>query len=62
MGGEQKSIRGFAHHHTDGELRAYLRLTPDQKLAWLEAARKLTADFLPAHRRGIWERLRRGEI
>jgi hypothetical protein len=54
--------RGFRHHHSDEELAAYRRLTPDQKLAWLEAARKLTADFLPPHKRALWDKMRKGEI
>ncbi len=58
----ERRTRGFRHVHTDDALLAYRRLTPDQKLAWLEAARRLTADFLPAHRREAWERLRRGEL
>ena len=57
-----RRLRGFRHVHTDEALRAYRRLTPDQKLAWLEAARRLTADFQPPDRRDAWERLRRGEL
>jgi hypothetical protein len=54
--------RGFAHHHTDDELRAYAALTPEQKLRWLDDAWRLTADFLPADRREAWRRMRAGEI
>lgn len=54
--------RGFAHHHTDEELRAYSALTPEQKLRWLHDAWRLTADFLPADRREAWRRMRAGEI
>jgi hypothetical protein len=60
--GADRITRGFRHHHTDEELRAYRRLSPDQKLSWLEAARRLTADFLPTEKRQVWERMRRGQI
>ena len=54
--------RGFAHHHTDEELREYSRLTPEQKLRWLHEAWRFTADFLPPARRDAWMRIRKGEI
>lgn len=53
---------GFHHHHTDAELRAYRKLTAEQKLAWLEAAWRLTVDFLPRHRLAVYQKLRRGEL
>jgi hypothetical protein len=55
-------LRGFAHHHTDEELRAYAALTPEQKLRWLHEAWRFTVDFLPADRREAWMKMRRGEI
>lgn len=57
----ERPIRGFAHHHTDEALRAYLDLTPEQKLRWLHDAWRFTADFLPAERREAWARIRAGE-
>ncbi len=54
--------RGFAHHHADEELRAYARLSAEEKLRWLEEARQFTARFLPAERREVWTRMRNGEI
>jgi len=54
--------RGFAHHHTDEELRAYRALSPEQKLRWLEEAWQLTVRLLPADRREIHRRLRDGEL
>jgi len=59
--GERPAL-GFSHHHTDDELRAYMALTPEQKLRWLHDAWRFTADFLPAERREIWQRMRAGEI
>ena len=54
--------RGFRHHHSDEELRAYRALSVAQKLAWLHAAWKLAVDFLPEKSRRAYEKLRRGEI
>ena len=62
MGDAERVRRGFSHHHTDEELRAYAALTPEQKLRWLHDAWRLTADFLPADRLEAWRRMRAGEI
>ena len=59
---DDRSLRGFAHHHTDDELRAYAALTPDAKLRWLQEAWQFTVDFLPSARRELWMKMRRGEI
>ncbi len=53
--------RGFAHHHSDEELRAYRALTVEQKLRWLHEAWRFTVDFLPPERREIYRKLRAGE-
>lgn len=58
----ERPRRGFAHSHTDEELRVYAALTPEQKLRWLHDAWRLTADFLPPDRREAWRRMRAGEL
>jgi hypothetical protein len=58
---DESPVRGFAHHHTDEELRAYAALTPEQKMRWLYDAWRFTADVLPPARREVWMRMRRGE-
>lgn len=58
----ERKRRGFRHHHSDAQLRAYRRLSAEQKLAWLEAAWRMTVDFLPESRRAIYDRFRKGEI
>jgi hypothetical protein len=55
-------VRGFAHHHSDEELRAHAELTAEQKLRWLHEAWRFTADFLPPDRLEVWKRLRAGEV
>jgi hypothetical protein len=47
------AVRGFAHHHTDEELRAYAALTPEQKMRWLYDAWRFTADVLPPASREV---------
>lgn len=59
---DDRTIRGFSHHHTDEQLRAYRALSPEQKLRWLHDAWQLTADFLPAEKRERWMRMRRGDL
>jgi len=49
---------GLFYHQA---LRAYRRLTAEQKLAWLEDAWRLTVDFLPKHRLATYQRFRRAE-
>ncbi len=62
MTDRKSPLAGFAHHHSDAELRAYRRLTAEQKLAWLEDAWRLTVDFLPKDRLETYQRFRRAEI
>jgi hypothetical protein len=59
---DQTRPRGFAHHHTDEQLAAYRKLTPEQKLRWLHDAWHLTRDALPPDRREAWQRMRAGAI
>lgn len=54
--------RGFAHHHSDEELRTYRALTAEQKLRWLHDAWRMTMDFLPKKRVAAWQKMRKGEI
>jgi hypothetical protein len=57
---DDRAMTGFSHHHTDEELREYRELTAEQKMRWLHDAWRFTADFLPAHRREAWMRMRKG--
>ncbi|MEQ9498127.1 MAG: hypothetical protein RIT81_14745 [Deltaproteobacteria bacterium] len=59
---DRESKRGFSHHHTDEELRAYRKLSAEQKLQWLQDAWQFTVDFLPEEKRRIMEKMRKGEI
>ena len=54
--------RGFAHHHTDDELRAYRKLSAEQKLRWLHDAWRFTVDFVPEAKRRVMQKIRNGEV
>jgi hypothetical protein len=45
-------------HHTDEQLLEYLATTPEQKLRWLHAVWRFTADFMPAEARRARELMR----
>jgi hypothetical protein len=57
-----RAPRGFDHFHTDEELLAYAERTPEQKMRWLHAVWRFTADFLPVETREAWRRLRDGSL
>lgn len=59
---QKRAAAGFRHHHSDAELRAYRRLSTEQKLGWLEDAWRLTVDFLPKHRLPTYQRFRQADI
>jgi hypothetical protein len=55
-------LGGFSHHHTIEELRAYGRLSAEEKMRWLHDAWKFTSDFLPKDRLEAYRKLRKGEL
>ena len=57
-----KSGTGRKQERVDEKLRAYARLSAEEKLRWLQAAWQLTVDFLPESRREAWMRMRKGEL
>lgn len=61
MTAAERPHRAGRRHHTDEQLLAYLATTPEQKLRWLHAMWRFTADFLPEEARRARERLRDGE-
>jgi hypothetical protein len=54
--------KGFRYHCTLAQIRAYRKLSPADKVNWLEAANQITAKALRGKRREIWELFRRGDI
>lgn len=51
---------GFSYHVSDEQLAAFARLTPIQRLEWVEAARQFTLLTQTPETRERHERLRRG--
>jgi hypothetical protein len=49
---------GFAHHHTDEELRAWMAVPAERKIRWLAEALEMTRQMLPADRRCVWLAMR----
>ncbi len=54
--------KGYRYHVDDGQIRRYGRLTPKQKLEWLEEANAFVNKFLPERNRRLQQMFRKGEI
>jgi len=54
--------KGYGYHVTDKQIRRYRRLTPRQKLEWLEEANAFTEKFAPEKAKRFHKMFRRGEI
>jgi len=54
--------RGYRYIVTDEQLRRYRKLTPKQKLEWLEEANAFVNKFLSERSRRLQRLFRRGEI
>lgn len=58
----ESSRKGYGYHVTDEQIRKYRRLTPRQKLEWLEEANAFTEKFAPERARRLHKKFRNGEI
>lgn len=56
------SRKGYTYIVTAEQIREYRRLTPRQKLEWLEAANRFCHKALRGKRRQVWEAFRQGKI
>ncbi|MBI5699774.1 hypothetical protein HZC35_05715 [Candidatus Saganbacteria bacterium] len=54
--------KGFSYVYTKEKYEAYKKLTPWQKLEWLEKMNRFLVSFMPPKSKEICEKLRRGEI
>ena len=61
---EKKSdqLKGFYYSLENEKIREYMKLTPEEKLQWLEAINQFTNLALNDQQREFREKLRRGEI
>lgn len=51
---------GFRYYVSDEQLRAFRRLTPEQRLRWLDEMREFSVATAPAAAKAWWQRLRAG--
>ena len=58
---EKETLGGFDYYVSDEQLRAFGRLTPLQRLQWLDEARRFTLLAQTPETARRQERLRRGE-
>lgn len=56
-----KTTGGFRYYVSDEQLAAFAKLTPLQRLEWVEAARQFTFLGQTPETRACQERLRRGQ-
>jgi hypothetical protein len=57
---KERAAGGFGYWVSDEQLQAYARLTPLQRLQWLDEARRFIMMALTPEARERQERLRRG--
>jgi len=59
--GDGKTQRGgYTYFVSDEQLRAFRRLTPEQRLRWLDEMREFSIATAPQHAKAWWQRLRAG--
>jgi hypothetical protein len=54
--------KGYSHNPSIAEIRNYMKLTLEEKLAWLESALNFTGKLLKGKTKEIWEAFRSGNI
>lgn len=57
-----KAERGYRHHYTTEQLRAFRAVPAAEKLRWLEELRRFCERFLTPERRALRDRFRRGDL
>ncbi len=59
---EEGRMKGFRYHVSEEKIGEYMKLTPKQKLEWLEEINRFLHRFMPEESRRIAEKFRAGEI
>lgn len=59
---DEAKVGGVRFHITREMIRAYRKMPPEMRLAWLEDASRLSHEALTPRRRRIWEKFRKGDI
>ncbi|MEM2282667.1 MAG: hypothetical protein QXH26_03870 [Candidatus Hadarchaeales archaeon] len=55
-------MKGFRYRVTKKTILNYLKLTPEQRLEWLEEINTFLYTFMPKQNREIMQKFRAGEI
>lgn len=58
----KKRKLGFSYAYDEKTLEAYLALSLEDRLNWLEEANAFLYKYTPPKNRKIWNKFRRGEI
>jgi hypothetical protein len=59
-GGAKPARGGYTYFVSDEQLRAFRRLTPEQRLRWLDEMREFSIETAPPRAKEWWRRLRAG--
>lgn len=62
MNDDSETRKGYTYYVTDEQIERYRRLTPEQKLNWLEEANAFINKFLPERSRQLQKMFREGKI
>ena len=58
----ESTRKGYGYHVTEEQIRRYRKLTPRQKLEWLQEVNEFTDKFAPERAKRFHKMFRRGEI
>lgn len=58
----EPTVKGYSYYVTDEQIRKYRKLTPRQKLEWLEEVNEFTNKAAPDRVKRLHRMFRRGEI
>lgn len=56
------SLPGYWYELSEGAIRRYLQIPPEERLEWLEEANRFLFEAQPLENRALWEKPRRGEV
>jgi len=59
---EEKTRGGYSYSLSEEEIRKYLKLSPSERLNWLEEANRFLYSAHSPKTRDIWNRFRKGLI
>jgi len=54
--------KGIKYTRSEGEIKEYMKMPLESKLAWLQSFNEFTYKMLRGKRFKIWKKIRRGEL